>query len=73
MTEGRDPERREGGGSEGSGVSDDEPHGGIGGQGGEGEGAAAATPPIGDEGEHGQTQVDRDPDDSKTDGDDADD
>ena len=31
--------------------------GGIGGQGGEGEGAASATPPIGEEGEPGQTQV----------------
>jgi hypothetical protein len=55
--EGRDPERREGGGNEGTGVSDDEPHGGIGGQGGEGEGAAAGTPPIGEDGEHGQTQT----------------
>jgi hypothetical protein len=31
--------------------------GGIGGQGGEGEGAASATPDIGEEGEPGQTQV----------------
>jgi hypothetical protein len=63
--EGRDPERRGGSGGEGSGVSDDEPHGGVGGQGGEGEGASSATPSIGDDGEHEQTQVDRDEDDSK--------
>jgi hypothetical protein len=63
--EGRDPERRGGSGTEDEGASNESPHGGIGGQGGEGEGAQAATPPIGDEGEHEQTQVDRDEDDSK--------
>jgi hypothetical protein len=45
MTEGRDPERRGGSGTEDEGVSNESPHGGIGGQGGEGEGG---TPPIGD-------------------------
>jgi hypothetical protein len=64
--EGKVPERRGGFGTEDEGVSDESPHGGVGGQGGEGEGAQSATPPIGDEGEHEQTQVDADEDDSES-------
>jgi hypothetical protein len=39
------------------GVSEDAPAGGMGGQGGEGGGAAQATPPIGEEGNVGETAV----------------
>jgi hypothetical protein len=58
MLEGMEPERREEqSGGEDSGVAEDSPHGGVGGQEGEGSGAAEATPEIGEEGEVGQTQA----------------
>jgi hypothetical protein len=67
-----EPERREGGGTEESGVSDDAPQGGVGGQGGEGEGAENLSPEIGEDGEPGQTQTDAPDDDANVSDEDAD-
>jgi hypothetical protein len=67
-----EPERREGGGTEESGVSDDAPQGGVGGQEGEGEGAENLSPEIGEDGEPGQTQVDAPDDDANVSEEDAD-
>jgi hypothetical protein len=68
MTEGNEPERREGGGTEESGTSDDAPHGGIGGQGGEGH--QEGTPPVGEPDAPGQTESEAPDDDAQVGGDD---
>jgi hypothetical protein len=55
---------------ESRGISEDEPAGGIGGQGGEGREQAETTPDIGVEGEHGQTTVPAPGDDAEEQADD---